>query len=108
LFDSSVRVPSNIGNSWYKIAELAIDNAIKHANATGIEIHVRRTRKNVTLEIRDNGSGFSLLEAKVNPKGLGLLLIQHYATQSPITVDVRSTPGKGTLVRSTYVEQSEK
>ena len=102
LYDSSVRVPLNVGNAWYKIAELAVENAIRHAEATRIEIHIRRTQKNVALEIRDNGSGFSLTEAKAHPKGLGLLLIEHYASQSPITVDVKTGPGKGTLVRSVF------
>jgi signal transduction histidine kinase len=103
LYDSSVRVPLNVGNAWYKIAELALENAIRHGAATRIEVHVRRTQKNVALEIRDNGAGFSLEEAKMHPKGLGLLLIEHYSTQAPIAVDVKTSPGKGTLVRSTCV-----
>jgi signal transduction histidine kinase len=100
-----VRVPLNVGNAWYKIAELAVDNAIRHADANRIEIHVRRTQKNVALEIRDNGVGFSVADVKIHPKGLGLMLIEHYASQSPINVDVKSTPGKGSLVRSTYVPE---
>ena len=73
LYDSSVRVPLNVGNTWYKIAELALENAIRHASATRIEVHVRRTQKNLSLEIRDNGGGFSLEAAKMHPKGLGLI-----------------------------------
>lgn len=103
LYDSSVRVPLVVGNAWYKIAELALENAITHAEPTRIEVHVRRTHKNILFEVKDNGKGFSLDEAKVNPKGLGLLLIQHYSSQSPILVDIKSGPGKGTTVRSTYL-----
>lgn len=105
LYDSSVRVPLAVGNAWYKIAELSLENAIHHASATRIEVHVRRTQKNLTMEVRDNGKGFSLVEAKVNPKGLGLLLIEHYAALTPIEVDVKSTPGKGSTVRSIYVPE---
>jgi signal transduction histidine kinase len=105
LYDSSVRVPLIVGNAWYKIAELAMENAIKHADATRIEVHVRRTQKNLALEIRDNGIGFSPGELKVSPKGLGLLMIEHYASQAPIAVDVKSAVGKGTLVRSTHVPE---
>jgi signal transduction histidine kinase len=103
LYDSSVRVPLNVGNAWYKIAELAIENAMRHSEGARIEVHVRRTQKNVALEIRDNGVGFSPIETKMHPKGLGLLLIEHYASQIPIEVDVKSAPGKGTTVRSTHV-----
>ena len=102
LYDSSVRVPLPIGNAWYKIAELAVENALAHADATLIEIHVRRAQKKVMIEVRDNGKGFSLSEAKINPKGLGLLLIEHYAAQAPIEVDIKSSAGKGTVVRSIY------
>jgi signal transduction histidine kinase len=102
LYDSSVRVPLAIGNAWYKIAELALENALTHAAASRIEIHVRRAQKKVMIDVRDNGKGFSLLEAKINPKGLGLLLIEHYAAQTPIEVDLKSTLGKGTVVRSIY------
>jgi signal transduction histidine kinase len=102
LYDSSVRVPLAVGNAWYKIAELALENAIKHSGAARIEVHVRRTQKNVMIEVRDNGKGFSLPDAKVNPQGLGLLLIEHHASLSPIVVDIKSSPGKGSTVRSTY------
>jgi signal transduction histidine kinase len=102
LFDSSVRVPLAVANAWYKIAELALENAVKHASATKVELHVKSTNKATVLEIRDNGSGFSLVEAKLKPSGLGLLLIEHYATQAPISIDIKSTPGKGTVVRSTH------
>lgn len=105
LYDSSVRVPLIAGNAWYKIAELALENAIRHAQASRIELHVRRTQKNVALEVRDNGSGFSLIDVMKNPRGLGLLLIEHYASLSPIAVDVKSSPGKGTLVRTTYIPE---
>jgi signal transduction histidine kinase len=102
LYDSSIRVPIPVGNAWYKIAELALENAIQHSGATRIEVHVRRTQKNVMIEVRDNGKGFSLVEAKLNPQGLGLLLIEHYASLTPIVVDIKSAPGKGSTVRSTY------
>ena len=102
LYDSSVRVPLPVGNAWYKIAELALENAIQHSGATRIEVHVRRTQKNVMIEVRDNGKGFSLIDAKVNPQGLGLLLIEHYASLTPIVVDIKSAPEKGSTVRSIY------
>src|SRR5215217_3841768 len=69
LYDSTVRVPLLVGNAWYKIAELAMENAIRHADATRIEVHVRRTQKNVALEIRDNGAGFCWQRQRCIRKG---------------------------------------
>ena len=106
LYDSSIRVPLPVGNAWYKIAELALKNAIQHSGATRIEMHVRRMQKNAMIEVRDNGKGFSLVDAKVNPQGLGLLLIEHYASIAPILVDIKSAPGKGSTVRSIYEPES--
>ena len=102
LFDPAVRVPLETANAWYKIAELALENAVNHSGAKKIEIQVKASAKTMALEIRDNGCGFSILEAKLKPAGLGLLLIEHYATQAPISIDIKATPGKGTVVRSTY------
>ena len=102
LYDSSVRVPLAVGNAWYKIAELALENSIRHSNASRIEIHVKRTPKDLSLEIRDNGTGFSLLEAKQSPKGIGLLMMEHYSSVAPIAVSVKTAPGKGTFVKSTH------
>jgi signal transduction histidine kinase len=108
LYDPSARVPLAVANAWYKIAELALDNAVKHAGASKIEVHIKSTPKTTALEVRDNGSGFSIVEAKLKPAGLGLLLMEHYATQAPILIDIKSIPGKGTVVRSTYNVEPEK
>lgn len=102
LFDSSVRAPLEVGNAWYKIAEHALENSIRHAQATKIELLVRPSAKTVTMEIKDNGIGFSLVDAKLQSAGLGLLLIDHYAATADIDVTIMSTPGKGTIVRSGY------
>lgn len=106
FYDSKVRPPLEVSNVWYKIAELALDNAVQHANAQRIEVHVRATKKSFILEIRDDGQGFSLEDANVQTPGLGLLLIEHYASQVPIEVVLRSVPGKGTTVRSTWTPQT--
>lgn len=102
LFGLTLRLPLPVSNAWYKIAELALENAIQHSGASKIEVHVKSSGKNSTLEVKDNGSGFSLVEAKLKPAGLGLLFMEHYASQAPISIEIKSTPGKGTVVRSSY------
>jgi signal transduction histidine kinase len=101
-YDSSVRPPLDVANAWYKIAELALENAVLHAKATKIEVSIRPAPKGSMLEVRDDGCGFSREDASVRTPGLGLLLIEHYANQAPIRVDIKSSPGKGTAVRCTY------
>lgn len=106
LFDTSTRIPVAVSNAWYKIAELALDNAVKHSQAARIEVHVKIAGRKTALEIRDNGCGFSLAGARATPAGLGLLLMEHYAAQAPIELAVKSDAAKGTTVRSTYVPES--
>jgi two-component system NarL family sensor kinase len=102
LFDSSVRVPLDIANAWYKITEHALENAVQHANATKIEVHVRPTGKAMILEIRDNGNGFSVEDVKSRSAGLGLLLMEHYAQQADLELQATSEPGNGTVIRCSY------
>jgi len=102
LFDSSIRVPLEVGNAWYKIAEHSLENALKHSGASKIELQVRPTANSIEFEIRDDGCGFSIIETKMHSSGLGLLLIEHYAAQAAIEFTISSEPGKGTVVRSAY------
>ena len=107
LFDTSIRIPVAVSNAWYKIAELALENAIRHSEAPRIEVHVKIAGRKTALEIRDSGRGFSLPDARTSPSGLGLLLMEHYASQAPIELEVKSSAGKGTTVRSTYVPETD-
>jgi signal transduction histidine kinase len=106
LYDSSVRVPLDIGNAWYKITEHALDNAVQHSKASKIEVHVRPTGKSSILEIRDNGEGFSVPDVKLKSAGLGLLLMEHYASQAELDLQETSEPGRGTVIRCTYTNNN--
>jgi len=101
-YDSTFRVPHDIGHAWYRIAELAVENAVQHAKATSVDVSVRHTKRHSMLEVRDNGQGFSPEDASTVSPGLRLLLMEHYATQFPIRVVLKSKPASGTLVRSTW------
>ncbi len=101
LYDSSVRVPLDIANAWYKITEHALDNAVEHAKASRIEVHVRPTAKGTVLEVRDNGIGFKVGEVRAKCAGLGILLMEHYASQAGIPFEILSEPEQGTVVRCT-------
>ena len=101
-YDPAFRPPLEVGNAWYRIAELALDNAVQHAQAGRIEVEVRASKKLATLEVRDDGKGFSRDDANVQTPGLGLLLMEHYASQAPVEVVFESAPGAGTVVRTTW------
>jgi signal transduction histidine kinase len=105
LFDSSVHLPLDASNALYKIAEFAIDNAVQHAGCTQIEVLMRPAQKSVIMEVRDNGRGFPYAQVRKQSPGLGLLLMEHYASQGGLEFSVRSTPGRGTIVRAGFRKQ---
>lgn len=99
LFDSSVRVPVEPATAFYKIAEQALDNAVRYSGATKVEILVKHAKQAVALEIRDNGRGFS---PEQEHGGLGLHLMKYHATQAQLQFSVASVPEKGTIVRAIF------
>jgi signal transduction histidine kinase len=99
LFDSSVRVPVEPATAFYKIAEQALDNAVRYSGATKVEIMVKHAKQAVALEIRDNGRGFS---PEQEHGGLGSHLMKYHATQAHLQFSVASVPEKGTIVRAIF------
>lgn len=100
--DPQVHVPLPVGNVFYTIAERALDNAVRHAQAHEIQCRLKRAANHATLEIRDNGVGFSIQNIAEKPVGLGLLLMRFDAQRAGVELTVRSEPGGGTLVRAIY------
>ena len=99
-FDSSVRLPLVLATALYKISEQAIENAVQHSKATRIEVMVKRGRSGVTLEIRDDGAGFSRGRQAEDSQGLGLHLMRYHAAHAGLRFSVVSVPEKGTIVKA--------
>lgn len=98
LYDAPTRVTAGVGNTILKMVELAVDNAIKHAAASEIQVVVKANDAAFTAEVRDNGVGFDP-QAQRPPQSLGLLLLQAYADRSALKVSVRSSSGRGTTIK---------
>ncbi len=96
LSDSSLRMPTEVGVAMYKIAAEAIQNAIRHAACSQIELLVKSTQNGPILEVRDNGRGF----VPATGRRLGRMLMEHYATQAGLCLEIESQPGRGTVVRA--------
>jgi two-component system, NarL family, sensor kinase len=107
LYDASIRPPLAVGNAWYKIAEHALENSIRHSKSSKIEVQVRGGVKSALLEVRDNGCGFAVKETLQDAAGLGLLLMQHYARSAGLSLVIRSSAARGTTVRVTYSVSNE-
>lgn len=104
LSDPGMRVPPQQARLLYNIAERALDNAMRHAQATQVELLLRPKQKLLVLEIRDNGCGFDLEKVRRDIPGSGLLMMDFYASRGGMALAIEAAPGKGTIVKATLPE----
>ncbi len=85
----------------YRIAQEALVNIQKHAEATHIEVSLSEVDGGCLVSIRDDGRGFDVEEARTRsmPGHLGLRSMRERATAAGGWHTVDSTAGVGTLVR---------
>lgn len=56
---SSISFSSRDGMNIYRLIQEAVNNAIKHANASLIKVSFEEVEKNIKISIQDNGKGFN-------------------------------------------------
>jgi signal transduction histidine kinase len=66
-----------VGTHLYRIAQEAVTNAIKHGEATQIEIRLAHTSEGAQLLVEDNGRGFC--QERRGRRGMGLRIMQYRA-----------------------------
>ncbi|MGE5445220.1 MAG: PAS domain S-box protein [Ignavibacteriales bacterium] len=81
----------------FRILQETLINVARHANATRVDISLRKRADNVILEVRDNGKGITESEIS-NPHSLGLLGMRERALLLRGEIKISGTPGKGTAV----------
>ena len=81
----------------YRIAQEALRNVVKHAEARHAEVRVLRTGDGAELMIADDGKGFDI-DTRKNGTGLGLVSIIERARLSGGTVSIVTALNKGTRV----------
>ncbi len=99
-YDASARLPAEAALAMYKIAEQALDNAVRHSGASNIEVFVTNSKTGVSLAIRDDGSGFLRKGPRGEAPGLGIHLMRHHAAVAGLRFSLASAPGKGTIVKA--------
>lgn len=94
------RLPPTLEDAAFRIGREAIVNAIRHAQAGRIEIHLEFRPTSLSLEVRDDGRGLNPQEvADARNRGhFGLTGIQNRASLLGGRCDVRPRPGRGTVV----------
>jgi GAF domain-containing protein len=94
------RLAPKIEEGLYRIAQEALNNALKHAQAHSVTMHLCyvQHQRSVTLEIVDDGIGFDP-DAARGQGGLGLAGMEERAARLGGWLMVKSSPGDGTSVK---------
>lgn len=80
----------------YRVAQEAISNALRHAQARQVSVRLFKRQRSVVLEIGDDGCGF---EPGTMPGGLGLASMRERARAAGGKLTITSQAGSGTRVR---------
>lgn len=82
----------------YRMIQEIVNNILKHASASNIDIAISSEPEITTIRISDNGVGFDTTLLDQERPGIGLQNIANRAKTVNATVDVKSEPGSGTTI----------
>lgn len=87
-------IPPQVEQALFRLAQEALANVSKHAQAGQVEITLARTGSAITLDVADDGRGFD--PAAAEGKGLGLRSMRERIEALGGELTVESVPGRGT------------
>lgn len=85
----------------FRIFQEALNNILKHSQATAVVVHLTFLDDIFTMEIEDNGVGFNVAEKKGSSQsssGVGLKSLYNRASLIGADLSISSRPGEGTLL----------
>jgi signal transduction histidine kinase len=88
----------------FRIIQEFVNNSMKHAEASVIEIKVSFSIRLVKIELSDDGIGF---DEEKSLKGVGLSSIYHRMLMQDIKGKLESEPGRGTTLKMSFAHQKQ-
>jgi len=84
----------------FRVAQEALTNVDKHAVANKVSVIIRRLRREVQMEIHDDGKSFSIERAvfAIRSRRLGLVGMRERVEMVGGTFSIDSAPGRGTTI----------
>ncbi len=96
---AAVPVPGEAELVFFRIAQEALTNVWRHAQASHAEVLLAYEPERLRLRVQDNGRAFDpAQERSRRGRGLGLLGIRERASLVGAELDITSAPGQGTAV----------
>jgi signal transduction histidine kinase len=91
-------ISPEVEQCYYRVAQEALENTARHANARLVRVALSQVNGSVTLTVSDDGRGLEEGEAE-NQRGLGIQGMRERAELIGASLELSSAPGKGTTVR---------
>jgi PAS domain S-box-containing protein len=88
----------------YRVVQEGLNNILKHAAATEVDIKLKTDTENIYLTIKDNGIGF---DTNIKSRGIGLRNIDHRVKFHKGDVRIESGPGTGCTLHVTVPLRKE-
>jgi two-component system, chemotaxis family, CheB/CheR fusion protein len=95
------RLPPLIETALYRLAQEALTNVLKHAQATSLSLIIDRRADSVQMIVEDNGVGFQVELARSSAyaeQRFGLIGMDERVAQLGGTLNIESAPQRGTTV----------
>ena len=89
-------ISADVKVALYRVAQEALNNIAKHAQARNVLIHLRHTQEQIMLSVSDDGVGFVF--ERIAPQHLGLGIMRERADAIGASLSVISAPMEGTTI----------
>lgn len=104
MLDDNERFSRDIETACFRIAQEALTNVVRHANASRVVVQLGKNENNLVLSVKDDGAGFDpeqLRKQSSHAATLGLVGMQERAHAAGGVLEIDSEISKGTVVRLT-------
>jgi signal transduction histidine kinase len=89
---------SVIANHLFRIAQEAVNNALKHGKAKMVKVRLVSSDDSIVLKVQDDGIGLS---EDTSGTGIGLKIMRHRSNVIGASLEVASVPGRGVTITCT-------
>jgi signal transduction histidine kinase len=96
--DADLGLPLDDEQELLRIAQEALQNAVKHGRGAAVRVILRRQRGAVVLTVRDDGPGFDPAALPRTVRSHGMTTMRQRARALGSELSVRSAPGQGSVV----------
>jgi PAS domain S-box-containing protein len=94
-----IEIPGEIKMVFYRVAQEAINNIIKHSRASEVYIRLDTTTDSFDLSIQDNGVG---MDTEKTTGGIGLEMMHERTESIGAMLEIISSPGAGTQIKMNW------